>query len=111
VLTIYGTQYIRTASISSVSGTVTIDEIPTNSGQTAQFDYVIVDGSGNARAGTVIAVWDNSTATYTDTSTTDLNGSTLGFEFIVDVSGGNARLRAVVTSGTWTVKVGTRVIF
>jgi len=58
-----------------------------------------------------MAVWDGSGAAFTDTSTTDLNGSTEGIAFTVTVSGGNVRLNAVVGAGTWTVKVGTRIIF
>jgi hypothetical protein len=63
------------------------------------------------RAGFVMAVWDSSSATYTDVSTPDLNGSTLGLTFTVTVSAPNVLLKANVTSGTWTVKVGTRIIF
>jgi hypothetical protein len=63
------------------------------------------------RAGTVMTVWDSSSATFNDTSTPDLNGSTLGFVFDVIISGSNLLLRANVTSGTWSVKVGTRIIF
>jgi hypothetical protein len=40
-----------------------------------------------------------------------LNGSTLGLTFTVTVSAPNVLLKANVTSGTWTVKVGTRIIF
>jgi hypothetical protein len=58
-----------------------------------------------------MTVWNGSAAAFTDTSTTDLNGSTEGISFTVTVSGGNVRLNAVVTVGVWTVKVGTRIIF
>ena len=63
------------------------------------------------RAGTVMAVWDTSGASFTDFSTTDLNGSTTGISFSVDVNSGNVRLRAVITTGTWSIKVGSRIIF
>jgi hypothetical protein len=63
------------------------------------------------RAGFVMAVWNSSTSTYTDVSTPDLNGSTLGLSFSVIVSAPNVLLKANATSGTWTVKVGTRIIF
>jgi hypothetical protein len=63
------------------------------------------------RAGVVMSVWDSSNATFNDTSTPDLNGSTLGFVFDVQISGSNVLLIANVTSGTWTIKVGTRIIF
>jgi len=63
------------------------------------------------RAGVVMAVWDNSSATFTDFSTPDLNGTTSPFLWDVDVSSGLVRLQSVISSGTWTINVGTRVIF
>ena len=63
------------------------------------------------RAGVVMAVWNSTGATFNDVSTPDLNGSTIGFVFDVLISGSNVILRANVTSGTWTIKVGTRIIF
>jgi hypothetical protein len=111
-LTIYGNQLIESQSGSSISTTgVTITSIPKLTGSSAHFEYVIINGSGYMRAGTVMTVWDSSSATFNDTSTPDLNGSTLGFVFDVIISGSNLLLRANVTSGTWSVKVGTRIIF
>jgi len=63
------------------------------------------------RAGTIKVVWNNSSAGYTDYSTTDIGGSTSGISFTSDVSGGNVRLNAVITSGTWSVKVSTNIVF
>ena len=65
------------------------------------------------RAGTVMAVWDSSgtTAGSTDFSTPDIVGSTIGISFSVSVASPTVSLNASVTSGSWTVKVGTRVIF
>jgi len=63
------------------------------------------------RAGVVMAVWDNAGATFTDYSTPDLNGTTSPFVWYVDVSSGLVRLQSVISSGTWTINVGTRVIF
>ena len=84
---------------------------PTTTGNSAHFEYNVINGSNSTRSGVVMAVWDSSLATFTDTSTPDLNGSTEGIEFNVDVSGGDVRLRAIVTSGTWSVNVGLRIIF
>jgi hypothetical protein len=56
-------------------------------------------------------VWNSTSASYTDTSTTDLGTSTIGISFQVTSSGGTVTLSAVVTTGTWNIKVGTRVIF
>jgi hypothetical protein len=56
-------------------------------------------------------VWNSTAAQFTDTSTTDLGPSTEGISFQVTSSGGTVRLNAIVTTGTWNIKVGTRVIF
>jgi len=63
-----------------------------------------------------MAVWTTTPApasAYTDTSTPDLNASTLGISFQVTVSGGNVNLEAVTSSapGPWAVFAGARVIF
>ena len=63
------------------------------------------------RAGIVMAVWDTSNAAYTDYSTTDLNGTTSPFVWNVDVSLGLVRLKSVISLGTWTINVGTKIIF
>jgi hypothetical protein len=109
---VYGNQYIHSTGQTSISsGTTIITTIPTSSGSSVNFDYVIRNGSGYMRAGIVMAVWDSSNASYTDYSTTDLNGSTVGFVWNVDVSSGVVRLKSVVTSGTWIINVGTKIIF
>jgi len=111
-VTLYGSERVQSDSSSSLGiGTNIITTIPTTSGNSAHFEYYVVNGTGSARTGIVMSVWDNTTATFTDTSTTDLNGSTEGISFTVTVSGGNVRLNGVVTLGVWTVKVGTRIIF
>ena len=57
-----------------------------------------------------MAIWDATNVQFTDTSTTDLNGSTRGIEFNVVIIGGNVILQSVVTSGTWSVDTGIRII-
>jgi hypothetical protein len=47
------------------------------------FEYYVVNGTGAARTGVVMAVWNGSSGIFTDTSTTDLNGTTEGIAFIV----------------------------
>jgi hypothetical protein len=39
-----------------------------------------------------------------------LNGSTIGIEFNVAIIAGNVTLQSVVTSGTWSVDTGIRII-
>jgi hypothetical protein len=107
-----GDEFISSDSGSSIgTGTSTISTIPITSGNSAVYDYYVSDSTNSRRAGTVIAVWDVSGSTFTEYSTPDLNGSTTGISFSTTISGGNILLQVVVTTGTWTVKVGTRVIF
>jgi len=74
----------------------------------AYFDYFVKDGT-NKRIGTVMAVWEGANVEYTDYSTADL-GDTLPISFTVDISAPNAQLNAIITSGSWTVQTGVRVI-
>jgi hypothetical protein len=106
-----GTQRIQSDVNSGVSSNTSIYTIPVLSGCGAYFDYCVTDGSGNKRLGTVMTTWDSSGASWTDTSTPDLNGSTLGLGFTVTVGGGNVNLNSVVTSGTWTIRLAVRVIY
>jgi hypothetical protein len=109
---VYGDNFIHSTGRTSVtSGTTIITTIPVSSGSSANFEYVIKAGSGYMRAGVVMSVWDNSNATFTDYSTPDLNGTTLPFVWDVDVSSGLVRLKSVISLGTWTINVGSRIIF
>ena len=109
---VYGDNYVHSTGQTSISsGTTIITTIPVSSGSSVNFEYVIKNGSGYMRAGVVMSVWDNSNTTFTDYSTPDLNGTTLPFVWDVDVNSGLVRLRAVISSGTWTINVGSRIIF
>ena len=57
-----------------------------------------------------MTIWDSTNVQYTDTSTPDLNGSTRDIEFNVSMITGNVTLQSVVTSGTWSVNTGIRII-
>jgi hypothetical protein len=98
------------SSVSLVSSPATLITIVAASGVSANFSYYVSDGT-NKRAGTVMSVWDGSTTEYTDYSTPDIGGATTGISFRTTVSGANILFQAVVTSGTWTVKVGSRIVF
>jgi hypothetical protein len=109
-LTIYGGQRIKTQTTTPVTTTgVTVASVAVSSGSSAHFEYLVIDGI-NYRAGVVMCVWDGVTTAYTDTSTPDI-GITLPLTFSVSISGGNVNLIANASSGSWTIKVGTRVIF
>jgi hypothetical protein len=111
-LTIFGTQFIDSASGNSITtGTTILQTISCTSGSSAQFDYFVNGSSNQIRSGFVLAAWNCTSATYTETSTQDLNGSTEGISFQVDVVSNNVRLKVIVTDGSWEVKVGSRIIF
>jgi hypothetical protein len=86
--------------------------LPSTTGQSAYFEYVVYNAATSSmRAGTILCVWNSTGASYTDTSTTDLGTSTEGIGFDVTSGSGTVTLNALVSSGTWNIKVGTRVIF
>jgi hypothetical protein len=110
-LTLIGSQRIQSDVETNVTTNAILYEIPVSSGCGAYFDYCILESGGAKRLGTVMTTWDVSGASWTDTSTPDLNSSTLGLGFTVTVGGGNVRFNSVVTSGTWTVRLAVRVIY
>ena len=95
-----------TTGIGGPTSNQVLISVPVASYDAAHFDYVIKD-STNYRTGTVMAVWDGTNVEYTDTSTNDI-GDTSDESFVVDISGGNARLKFTAGAGTWTVKVSAR---
>jgi hypothetical protein len=110
--TIIGDIYVDSSSGASITtGTTILSSIPCVSGSAAHFDYFVQGSSNEIRTGVVMAAWNCSGATYTETSTPDLSGSTEPISFSVNVSSNSVRLNAVVTSGTWTVKVASKIIF
>lgn len=100
------------SSATGIAGPTTnqvVATLATSSYDSVHFDYVIKDGT-NYRTGTVMAVWDGSgNVEYTDTSTNDI-GNTLDETFVVDIVGGNARLKFSSGAGTWTVKTAIRML-
>ena len=76
---------------------------------TAAFFDFVVKKSTNVRSGTVYACHDGTNVEFTETSTQDL-GDTSDVTLSVDISGGNMRLLATVTSDDWSVKSLIRAI-
>jgi len=102
--------YLSSYTGGTINSTTNILSISTLSGYSGFFDYFVSDGT-NSRAGTVMSVWDSSTSTFTDYSTPDLGGATTGLTFSTSVSVGNLILNANVSGGgTWTIKIGSRVL-
>jgi hypothetical protein len=112
-LTLYGGQRTQTVDYATVSpGTTVIESFPSSTGSSCHFEYVVIEHNlGYRRSGVVMGVWDDSFAEFTEYSTPDLGGSTLGIEFRVVVVGADVQLQASVSVGDWDVKVNTRIIF
>jgi len=89
-------------------GTTTIVSVATGSFRAGFFDYVASSG-GNARAGTVMSVWNGSDIKFTDNSTIDI-GSTTFVTMSIALSGANALLRATINGDTWNIKTTYRLI-
>jgi hypothetical protein len=112
-LTIDGVTILNSATASAAVGSTTVATFSNTLGNASYFDYHVYANFGGfdrRRAGTVMSVWDSSTTQFTDTSTLDLGSSTTDISFSVTNSGGVISLVAVVTSGTWSVKTGFRII-
>ena len=90
------------------TGTETVAEFSAAAFTAGFFDFVIKKGT-NVRSGTVYACHDGTNVEFTETSTQDL-GDTSDVTLSVDISGGNMRLLATVTSDDWSVKSLIRAI-
>jgi hypothetical protein len=106
-----GGVYITSSTQLSVTSNTTIYSFPQSGATAGYFDYRVNNTvTGAYRAGTVTAVWNGTIVEFTDTSTADLVASTAGISFTVTISGSNLILTAVITTGTWNVKVGARLL-
>ena len=110
-LTLNGPIVLNTSTTSGLTtGTTSIVSFASSIGNGAYFDYHLSGFSNQRRTGTIMSTWDSTSVQFTDTSTPDLNGSTRGIEFNVTIITGNVTLQSVVTSGTWSVDTGIRII-
>jgi hypothetical protein len=80
----------------------------TGSYTAAFFDYTVSSGS-NARAGTVMSVWNGASVQYTDNSTLDI-GTTSDITLKVETGGANVQLVAATSTSPWSVKTTYRLI-
>ena len=99
---------MTTKRLTANSGSTVIYSIPTASYDGAFFEYTIKSGS-NARAGQIFSTYLDTTASYTDNSTSDI-GDTTGFIFGVILSGSNMVLTGSASTDAWTVKTIIRSI-
>ena len=108
-----GDRYDQSANVvASTIGYNNIHSIPTASGTSVYFHYVVKERTnGYMRSGSVMTVNNGTNSSYTDVSTPDIVGSTKDIQFSVRISGSDLQLRADVISGSWDVKIRTEVIF
>jgi hypothetical protein len=101
--------YNQNADVSSGSiGDISLISVTDYDG--AFFDYVIKDSGGtNKRSGTIVSIWTDSSVNYNETASPDF-GDTSDVTLLMDVSSGQARLRASVLSSNWNIKVIVRKI-
>lgn len=107
----YGIERINSGGGTSLTTNTIVVQFPTTSGHCANFEYFVKESGGAQRSGMVLSNWTTTLSEDTDYSTDDLGGDTSGIQFETSVSGGNLRLTAVISSGTWNVYVGTRIVF
>jgi hypothetical protein len=106
-----GVIQFTTTLLTGLTSNTTIVSFDKTIGTAYYFDYWVTEqGTSASRSGTVIAVWKNTTVEFTDTSTSDIFGSTLGISFSVVINNPNIELTAEIISGTWDIKIGTRAI-
>lgn len=106
-----GAMYMNSATQNSITSSYVVYSIDSNSGNAAYFDYRVFSPiTSGSRAGTLMAVWFGSSVEYTDTSTNDLIADTSGISLSADITGSLLRVNATVTTGSWNVKIGARVI-
>jgi uncharacterized coiled-coil protein SlyX len=88
--------------INTIAGANTVITTPTGSFAGAFYKYVATSGS-NARAGEVMAIWNNTTTQFTDVTTNDI-GSTTMVTSSVALSAGSAVLSFTTNTNGWSIK-------
>jgi hypothetical protein len=87
----------------------TVAAVTTTNVDAVFFDYVVKQSTTDMRAGTLMVVTNGSTVEYTEVSTLDIGNTSMVY-LTADINGGQVRLRAVATSGAWTVRALARTI-
>ena len=92
-----------TAVISSTTAATTqsIYGLSTSSYGGAFFDYTVQSGS-DARAGSIMSVWNGSNISFTETTTTDI-GDTTDFNVIVHISESQAQIASHATRAGYNI--------
>ena len=97
-----GTQTQYAAVTSSINGSNIVFNVATGSYSSAFFKYTVASAS-NARSGEIMSVWNGSTVTFTDNSTTDI-GTTTAVTSSVAISASNAQLTMQTNTTGWRIK-------
>lgn len=103
-----GTLTHRSTVTSTIVGTNNLYTQATGS-YTSAFGKYTIFKDANARAGEFMTVWNGTSVTYTDVSTTDI-GSTSTIAFSSAVVGSNIQINAVAGSSGWKIKMLTTFI-
>jgi hypothetical protein len=102
-LSLNGTLTDSAIVLSTIVGSNNLFTQATGSRTSAFGKYTLYKGT-NARAGEFMTVWNGTTTTYTDTSTTDI-GNTSDITFQSSIITSQLQLNAVALSSGWTVKM------
>jgi len=102
-----GAVYPSSFNSSNIYATQSLISIDKTSGKSAFIDYV-VDNTTGFRSGTILSVWNGTNLVSNDTSVSI--GTTTGITLSATISGSYFKVYANVTSGTWSVKMGIRVL-
>lgn len=103
---VFATQYTIIPTTSSYQ---TVYNIATGSFTGAFINYTVTSAS-NARAGQLMSVWNAGTASYTETTTTDIGDtSQIAFDIIITGSIARVAVSASVTTG-WQVKTALNIL-
>jgi hypothetical protein len=105
IQTLYRTSKISSTALATTESIVTFNS---SSFDGAFIDYTAVKGT-NARAGSIMAIWNGGNVAFTETTTTDI-GDTSGVSINVEVVGSAIGVRSVTTTSGWNIKATTRVI-
>ena len=97
-----GTQTQYALVTSSINGSNIVFNVATGSYSSAFFKYTVASAS-NARSGEIMSVWNGSTITFTDNSTTDI-GTTTSVTSSVVISASNAQLTMQTNTAGWRIK-------
>ena len=99
-----------TAVISSTTAATTqsIYGLSLSSYDGAFFDYTVQSGS-DARAGSIMSVWNGSNLSFTETTTLDI-GDTTDFNLIVHISESQAQIASYATRAEYNIKTIIRSI-